>query len=173
MNAAVRGTSAGGNNRPCPRRQAIDPITCKDRLKGFLVRAEGCPVTLFLILFIGDGTLNDQDEGRKLAFGREIKRRHELFAIFVGEKRIMKFDLGNPGKRAEDEIFEARLRCRRHGYGVSVTAETRRDPQYVDCGDWSSARVGTTEAQRGIRHEWVLRSARLYRKAAQHVTKFL
>jgi len=40
--------------------------------------------------------------------------------------------LGDPGNAAEKNVFDARLRGRGHRDGVSVAAEPRCDPEYVD-----------------------------------------
>ena len=52
----------------------------------------------------------------------------EFVAVFKGEKWVMEINLGNPGHAAQDNVFDTRLRGRRHGDGVAVASEPRRNP---------------------------------------------
>jgi hypothetical protein len=57
-----------------------------------------------------------------------IKRLQEVLSVFIGEKWIVKFDLGNTGKSAEQNIFQTGLGCRGYGYRIAVTTETGGNP---------------------------------------------
>ena len=48
----------------------------------------------------------------------------------------MEIYLGNPWKGAKYQVFQAWLRRRCNGDGVSVATEPGRQPQNVDLGDW-------------------------------------
>jgi len=39
---------------------------------------------------------------------------------------------GNPRHRSEDDIFDARLRGRRHGNGIAIATQASGDPEDVN-----------------------------------------
>src|SRR5580692_8592458 len=61
-----------------------------------------------------------------------MKVAHELFAVVIRKKGVVQVHLGDPGNAAEKNVLDARLRGRGHRDGVSIAAEARCDPEYVD-----------------------------------------
>ena len=135
MDAAVRRAGACRNYGPCFGRELIDPFTSRYRLPGSLIGPKRRPITFVFVVFVGNRSLNDENERLKIAFGAVIEKLHKLFAVFIGEKGVMKINFGNSGNTAEQNLFKTRLRRRRDGDGVAVTTETGRDPEDVDLPD--------------------------------------
>ena len=58
-----------GHHRPRVWREAVDPLARCDGLTGERICAHGCPVPFGFVLLVGNGTLDDENEGRELALG--------------------------------------------------------------------------------------------------------
>src|SRR6266403_728909 len=88
----------------------------------------GCPVPFRLVLLIWNRAFDDQDERRKPSLGRFPEVSYELIAVFIRQERIVKVDFRNPGKSAEYNIFDARLRSGGGSNRIAVTPKARREP---------------------------------------------
>ena len=135
MNPAVGRAGSRRHNRPGLGSQTVDPVAGQDGLARLLVRAPRCPVAFLLIVFVGNRSFDDQDEGPELAFRSQVKRLQKLVAVLDGKEGIMEVDLGNPWQRAHHNVFDAGLRGGGHGDGVAVASKSGRHPQNIEFGD--------------------------------------
>jgi hypothetical protein len=67
---------------------------------------------------------------------------HEFFAVVECKKGIVQVYLGDPRHRAQQDVFDTRLRGRSHGNRVSVAAQSSSYPKDIDF----SNRVETIES---------------------------
>ena len=102
-----------------------------------VVGSEGRPISLGFVGFVGNRPFHDQDERRERAFRRQVEALQKFVAVFVGQKEIVKVDLGNPRQVAENQVFDAGLRRGRDRDGVAVTTQSGVDPEDVDFFDRS------------------------------------
>ena len=98
VDAAVGGTGADGDDGPGAWGQPVDPAGGGDGLTGVGVGAEAGPAPLDVARLVGDGALDDEDEGVELTGGGGLEPGEELVAHLVGEHRVMEADRGTPGK---------------------------------------------------------------------------
>src|SRR5215813_11956837 len=135
MDATIGSTCSCCHYRPRIRRETIDPFTSRNRLAGRLVNSQRRPVTFVFDLFVGNGSLDDQNERGKLAFGGKMEGVQKALSIFIGEEGIMKIDFGNTRESPEQNVFQTRLGRGRDGDGIPVTPEASRDPENIDLAD--------------------------------------
>ena len=131
MDAAVGRAGADRDDGQRLGRQPVDPVAGGDRLAGLLVGAERGPVALFLDLLVGDRAFDDQDERVEPALLGLVPELHELVAVLVGEHGVVQVDLGQPGNRPQDDVFDAGLRGGGDRDRVAVAAQPGRDPEDV------------------------------------------
>ena len=152
MNAAIRRTCSGGDNRPCIGREAVDPIARENRLAGFLVRAEGSPVAFLLIFFVRNGSLDDKNKRCKFAIGCLWKWLMNSSPFSYGRNGLCRLHFGNPWHGTEDKVFDTGLSRRRHGDGVAIASKPRGNPEHVNFRNRLWSLRGAFSNLRGISH---------------------
>ena len=88
-----------------------------------------------MVLLVGNGTFDDEDERPRPFFRRVVQKFHEVVADFVGEERIVKANLRDAGDEAEHQVLDAGLRGRSHGDGVAVATKGGGNPENFDFFD--------------------------------------
>src|SRR6516225_5289747 len=159
VNAAVGRASAGCHDGPGLGSQSIDPVAGQDWLAGFFAGAEGGPISFRLVVLVRNRAFHDKYERIEFSCGCVAEELHELVAVFVGEKGIMKMNLGNPGECAENDVLDARLTRAGHSDGVAVASEPGGEPQDVHLGEgftptWSITRRRSELRHQSLSNEW-------------------
>src|SRR5581483_5830558 len=132
MDSAEGSARSRSNDSPSLAGKPVDPVTSRNRLAGFGIGPEGGPVSLRLIVLVGNGALDDKNEGRQLARGSTVKVAQELVPNLVGKNRVMKVHFGDARYRAAHKILQAGLRSGRDSNGVAVTPETGGNPKHIN-----------------------------------------
>ena len=79
-----------------------------------------------------------------------MEDRHELIAVFFGEKWAIQHHFRNPRQGPEYNVFYAWLGCGRHGDGVPIASEPRCDPQNVEITDGALRSVQSSVCQQDL-----------------------
>ena len=105
------------------RGEAIEPFIGRNGLPRQRIGAECGPVAFGLVLLVGDGAFDDENERSQLPRGRLMEGLQKIVAVLAGEQRVSEVDFGNPRNAAEDEILEARLSRARQCNRLPIAAE--------------------------------------------------
>jgi hypothetical protein len=100
----------------------------------------------------GIDPFDDKYERSEFSCGRVAKEADKFVAVFVGEKGIVKMNLGNPRECAENDVLDARLRSACHRNRVAVASEPSGEPQDVHLGDWFRPTWQITGGRSKLRH---------------------
>src|SRR5262249_24149689 len=111
--------------------------------------SQGGPVAFLLIVLVGDGAFDDEDEWTELAFRCLVEGRQKRVADLVSEDRVVQSHFRQAGDGAEENILDAGLGRGHDGDRVAVTTQAGRQPEDVDGGnrgsslDWATGNVTT------------------------------
>jgi hypothetical protein len=155
VDAAVGRASASGHDGPGLRSQLVDPVTGQNWLTGFFVGAERGPISFRFVVLIGNRAFDNKYEGSEFSLGRVAKETEQFVAVLVGEKRIVKMDLGNPWECTEDDVLDARLSRTGYRDGIPVASEPGGELHDVHFSDWFSPIRQITRRRSELRHAFL------------------
>src|SRR5258705_7763161 len=150
MNSAISGAGSGSHHSPRFRSQSIDPFACRDGLSRFFICSEGRPITCFLVVFIRDGSFDDQNKWFEFSFSAAIEELHEVFTVFKSEKGVMEIDFGDSRDTSQKHLFETRLGGSRYRNRISITTKAGCDPEHVDFLDRLRRGVADTTTEHPV-----------------------
>ena len=132
MNPAIGRACASAHDSPGVGSQAVNPFTGGDGLAGLVIGTKRSPITFGLVILVGYGPFDDENERVELSFGGEMEILHELIAVFVGEERIMELYPRKAGEGAKHKVFDTGLGGAGHCDRIAITSQPRSNPQHVD-----------------------------------------
>ena len=119
--------------RPGVRREPIDPVARRDRLARARVGAEARKAALLV-----ESSRSGSSPRRPARTGAATRparlartARGTRSPVSYASSGMVQVDLGQAGQRAEQDVFDARLRRGRDRDGVAVAAQAGGDPQHV------------------------------------------
>ncbi len=156
VNSAVGGAGSGSDHSPGFGRQPVDPFAGRDGLPGLRVSAERSPVSLALVLLVGNGAFDHQDERRPSSHrrrGGKCRRTRRRSRKRARGCRTRTF--GSHG--IPPLTTSSRLGC----VAAVIAMVSPSHPRPAVIHRTSIARIGSTAANAGILLLFVLDSPRI------------